>query len=159
MDRIDDNDDLILDLLAKDDTLASTLLYVRYHRVVFNYVNSIVANRESSKDIVQDLFIAIWEKRHSLNFTKPLGRYLFAAAHNKALNHLRDIECSNALLGEIMNWSGHLSNVSAADADLEMTELMVILQNSVIQGRGRDFNGENSTEFQDSKIWKSRKIR
>lgn len=129
--KVDDSDDFILDLLAKDNALACTLLYRRYYRAIFNYVNAMIGNPEPAKDIVQELFVAIWEKRHVLNFTRPLGKYMFAAAHNKALNYLRDAERTHTILGQIVNRSGNGKTSPAADVDLEAQELSALIKTAM----------------------------
>ena len=130
-DHIDDDDDLILDLLAKDDTLASTLLYKRFYVGLYNYVREVVGNPEPAKDIVQELFMAIWEKRHSLNLSKPLGKYLFVAAYHKSLNYLRDHKRENIILGEIINRSGNEPTSPAADVEIEAGELAELIKKAM----------------------------
>lgn len=129
-DKIEDEDDLILDLLAKDDTLASTLLYRRYYLPVYRYIDSIIDDSESTKDVVQELFLAIWEKRHALNLSKPLGKYLFAAAHNKAVNYIRDERRAKILLGQIVFRTGEATSVSA-DGELETEELAAVIKKAI----------------------------
>lgn len=129
-DKIEDEDDLILDLLAKDDTLASTLLYRRYYLPVYRYIDSSIDDSESTKDVVQELFLAIWEKRHALNLSKPLGKYLFAAAHNKAVNYIRDERRAKILLGQIVFRTGEATSVSA-DGELETEELAAVIKKAI----------------------------
>lgn len=130
-DKIEDEDDLILDLLAKDDTLASTLLYRRYYLPVYRYIDSIIDDSESTKDVVQELFLAIWEKRHALNLSKPLGKYLFAAAHNKAVNYIRDERRAKILLAQIVNRTGEATISLPADNELETEELAAVIRKAI----------------------------
>lgn len=130
-DKIDDDDDLILDLLAKDDTLASTLLYKRYYLPVYHYINSIIEDSESTKDVVQELFLAIWEKRHALNLSKPLGRYLFVAAHNKAVNYVRDARRAKSLFGRIETRTDEATTSLSADGELETEELAAVIKKAI----------------------------
>jgi RNA polymerase sigma-70 factor, ECF subfamily len=39
---------------------------------------------------VQDAFIGMWEKRNTIDLSKPVKSYLSTTVRNKCLNHLRD---------------------------------------------------------------------
>jgi RNA polymerase sigma-70 factor (ECF subfamily) len=49
---------------------------------------SLVGEKETAEDIVQEQFIYIWENRKRLGNIKSLKSYLFKAAKNKSINHL-----------------------------------------------------------------------
>ncbi len=123
IDEYNNTDDLILKLLAADDTAACSLLYKCHNKAVYAYVKDFIPDHDAAKDIVQELFTAIWIKRHSLNLVPPLRKYLFRAAHNKAINYDRDSRTRHRLMGEIVNRSGHGRIAPPADSELEAREL------------------------------------
>lgn len=43
-----------------------------------------------AKEIVQDAFVSLWEKRDTIDMDKPVKSYLTMIIHNKCTNHLRD---------------------------------------------------------------------
>ncbi len=45
---------------------------------------------ETAKEIVQDAFISLWEKREIIDMDRPVKAYLTMVIHNKCSNHLRD---------------------------------------------------------------------
>ena len=49
-----------------------------------------VKDQEAAKEIVQDAFVNLWEKRHSIDLSKPVKSYLSTTVRNKCINHLRD---------------------------------------------------------------------
>ncbi|MCX6252534.1 MAG: RNA polymerase sigma-70 factor [Bacteroidetes bacterium] len=49
-----------------------------------------VKDYETSREIVQDAFITLWEKRNSIDIDKPVKSYLSTTVRNKCLNYLRD---------------------------------------------------------------------
>ncbi len=123
IDDLNNTDDLILNLLAADDTAACSLLYKYHYKAVYAYIKDFIPDHDAAKDIVQELFTAIWIKRHSLNLVPPLRKYLFRAAHNKAINYDRDNRTRHRLMGEIVNRSGHGRIAPPADTELEAREL------------------------------------
>lgn len=49
-----------------------------------------VKDMEVSREIVQDAFMSLWEKRHTIDPSKPVKAYVAATVRNKSLNYLRD---------------------------------------------------------------------
>jgi RNA polymerase sigma-70 factor (ECF subfamily) len=123
VDDKNDTDDQILKLLETDNTNAPKLLYTYHYKAVYTYIKDFVPDHDAAKDIIQELFTAIWIKRHSLKLIKPLRSYLFSAAHNKAINYLRDKGRQNRVMGEIVNRSGSGKVAPPADAELQTREL------------------------------------
>lgn len=59
--------------------------YVRLHRFVWGYVKS----KAVAEELVQDLFLSIWENRADLDIEQSLKSYLFRAARNRSIDWLR----------------------------------------------------------------------
>lgn len=62
----------------------------KYFEPLTRYAYLYVKDREQSKEIVQNVFVSLWEKRISLKITSGLTVYLFQTVKNKSLNYLRD---------------------------------------------------------------------
>lgn len=45
---------------------------------------------EAAKEIVQDAFLSLWEKRETIDMERPVKSYLTMIIHNKCTNFLRD---------------------------------------------------------------------
>ena len=60
-----------------------------YYRRLCGVVYAYVGLAETAEEIVQELFLRIWRQRESLEITESLQGYLFRAARNEALNHLK----------------------------------------------------------------------
>lgn len=45
---------------------------------------------ETAKEIVQDAYISLWEKRETIDMSRPVKSYLTMVIHNKCSNYLRD---------------------------------------------------------------------
>jgi RNA polymerase sigma-19 factor, ECF subfamily len=52
-------------------------------------VDTYVHSQAVAEEIVQDLFFVLWMKRESLHVRDSLRGYLFSAARNRALHHVR----------------------------------------------------------------------
>ncbi|MDO3693330.1 RNA polymerase sigma-70 factor [Wenyingzhuangia sp. chi5] len=81
-------DDILFNLLKNDDQLAYTELFERYSVILVNHAYKMLGDRDDANDIVQELFLSIWNKRRDLILTGSLSSYLYKATKNKILNHI-----------------------------------------------------------------------
>src|SRR5690554_1594504 len=82
--------DLICRRLKESDRQAFERLFRLQRNDLLKYVYSIVRNATVSHDLVQDVFVAIWELRQRLDPEQPLKAYLYRMARNRAYRYLRD---------------------------------------------------------------------
>lgn len=61
------------------------------------FVTRYVGSRAVAEELVQDLFLNIWQKRGELVIGNAVPSYLFTAARNRAINHLRRERRTGAL--------------------------------------------------------------
>lgn len=78
---------LIARLRADDQSALRELMQAEYRRVVA-IAQHYVRTPDLARDVAQDVFISLWERRHSLRDDTRLGPYLRRAAHNLALKLL-----------------------------------------------------------------------
>ncbi|MET6998062.1 RNA polymerase sigma factor [Chitinophaga defluvii] len=89
-----EKDDLQLMTLMKADYIpAFNELYERYWENVFDAAFRKTQDIELSKDIVHDIFLAIWDKRTQLQIHKTLGGYLYQSLQNKIIDIKRKEVC------------------------------------------------------------------
>ncbi|MBK7098170.1 MAG: RNA polymerase sigma-70 factor [Sphingobacteriales bacterium] len=79
---------LIHSIVEKEDKPAFEKLFRHYFTQLVNYTHSIIGQKETSEDIVCDLFVNLWHNRKTLHTINKLSYYLYAAAKNRAINHL-----------------------------------------------------------------------
>ena len=64
----------------------------KYYQSLCNYANSILKEMDESEEIVQHLFLTIWEKRADLEINISLKSYLYRAVHNHCLNRIKHLK-------------------------------------------------------------------
>ncbi|WP_162946200.1 RNA polymerase sigma-70 factor [Chitinophaga barathri] len=80
----------LLDRICRnDDAHAFQALYLRYWERLYVDAFHKVHSREDASDLVQDLFVALWEKRGTLQVQTTLATYLHAALKNRILNYFK----------------------------------------------------------------------
>lgn len=77
----------LVPLLKGGDQEAFTEIYDRYNLVLLQHAYNKLRNREEARDIVQETFTNLWEKRRNLEITQNLSGYLYTAVRNQILNH------------------------------------------------------------------------
>lgn len=109
--------------LISGDEQAIDFLFKKYYAEMLRLSYSVLKDREAGKDIVQDILVTIWEKRNTLQFSKPLKAYLFRSVINRSLNYLRDQGKTSILPIEKMKAGSHASSAGASSEKLEEQEL------------------------------------
>ena len=64
-------------------------VYFQYYAALFNTANKILNNRQVAEDVVQEVFLKLWEIRHKLRISSSLRSYLTRAVLNTSLNYLK----------------------------------------------------------------------
>jgi RNA polymerase sigma-70 factor (family 1) len=81
----------ILLQVSKGDEQAFALLFKIYHPILTGYLLAITESEELTQEIVQDVFMKIWNNRSTLNDIDCFKSYLMVAARNHAFNCLKRI--------------------------------------------------------------------
>ncbi|WP_299582325.1 RNA polymerase sigma-70 factor [uncultured Sunxiuqinia sp.] len=74
---------------ALDNYSSFQQLFESYYGRLCAYVFSLTHNHAASEDIVQELFIRLWNDRARISIQENILAYLFRASRNSALNYLR----------------------------------------------------------------------
>jgi RNA polymerase sigma-70 factor (family 1) len=82
-------DQQLLLLLQEDSVLAFNVIYERYSQPLYLYILSKIDTGEASKDVLQDLFTSLWERRHTLSVNESLKSYLYQSARHKIIDIYR----------------------------------------------------------------------
>ncbi|MCX6237425.1 MAG: RNA polymerase sigma-70 factor [Bacteroidia bacterium] len=70
------------------DEQAFELLYRRYFVRLCAFANKFLNDPQSSEEVVQDIFLKLWENRVTIRSDGSGKSFLFQAVHNKSLNLL-----------------------------------------------------------------------
>lgn len=81
-------DSHLLHLINEGNDSGLAELYERYWESIFTYVVKVLKDPQEASDIVQETFIAIWQKRGDLSEIQSLKSYLFSIARYKSLRSI-----------------------------------------------------------------------
>lgn len=66
------------------------LLFKSHYKSLCAFANSFVHDKDTAEEIVQEVFINLWEKKSTIDQGKSVKSYLFTSVKNRCINHIRD---------------------------------------------------------------------
>ncbi|MEX2380654.1 MAG: RNA polymerase sigma-70 factor [Vicingaceae bacterium] len=75
--------------IKQGDIRAYELLFKAYYQALCNFAYTFTEDLSVSEDIVQEIFVKLWEKRSELNIKDSIKSYLFQSTKNACFNHLK----------------------------------------------------------------------
>lgn len=119
----------LLNLIEDDDKGAFTVFYSNNFQKLILVSDRYVKNMHVAEEIVQDMFLKIWEDKRMLLYVNSVKAYLYRSVVNASLNYInrqKNIEKHHLKIAE------HLT-----DDDIEIineqNELIVLLYNEIEQ--------------------------
>ncbi|MVM42056.1 sigma-70 family RNA polymerase sigma factor [Spirosoma sp. HMF3257] len=83
------SDNQLLQLVAQSDQQAYDELYERYFTQLFNYAYEKTSDRFLAQEVVQELFITIWQQRTRIEITGLAKSYIFTTAKHLIIDQYR----------------------------------------------------------------------
>lgn len=109
---------------------AYDILYHRYWRMLYKQAYSRVMDEEAAKDIVQNVFISIWQKRESLTVRTSLEQFLQGAVKFQVLNHFRSERVKQRVIDLAL---AKTALVATEDQDHASREMMEVALDNALQ--------------------------
>ena len=95
------NDQHLILGIKNNDQKAFKLVFKCFYEPLLAYVTTFTMDRQEAKDIVQNSFIILWEKRKKLSDDSSIKNYLFTVAHNLFINQHRKNQFKNKVFIEL----------------------------------------------------------
>ncbi len=122
-----------LDIIKKiriGDQYAFRDLFKNYYSLLVKSAHRYVGDIQIAEDIVEDIFLNIWEKRAQLNISISVKAYLFSMVRNHALNHVKrkKLETADTFYLDII-----IPNNVSADQQVNINELTEHIQKAIAE--------------------------
>jgi RNA polymerase sigma-70 factor (ECF subfamily) len=108
---------------------AFNLLYSRHWEDLYKYAFLILKDKDSCKDVIQDVFVWVWEHRKGLDMQSPKS-YLKTAVKYKIANHIRTGNIRESFFEETVQFNPAQAEPGAAEF-AEANELNHIIRLTV----------------------------
>jgi RNA polymerase sigma-70 factor (family 1) len=75
-------------LMGTGDQDAFTQLFKRYNRLLFVHAHKMLNDREMARDVVQEIFVFVWDNRESMGAKSNFAGFLYSITKNRILDIL-----------------------------------------------------------------------
>lgn len=116
-------------MLGSGDRSALDEIYKRYHGILYSHAYRRFPDREEVRDIVQDIFISLWNNRENLQITTSLPAYLYASVRNRVLNVIRHQKVHETFASSLQDFIDKGENIT--DDKLREKELIRLVEQEV----------------------------
>ena len=122
-------DDELVEKLQKDDQEAFDQIFKRYGDRLFGFALKYLKSKEQTEELVQDVFLKIWERRKKIKKESSLKSYLFTIAYHNMCRIFRKKQIYLKFIEE----SG-TDEQSAIDSEEQMEhKVLLALVNQLIE--------------------------
>lgn len=89
MQDLNPKDEELIVLIKDGDKAAFKILFERHYKSLLATALNLLKDMGSAKDVTQDVFLKLWNKRETLNIPSPPIAYLKRAVINQSLNKIK----------------------------------------------------------------------
>ncbi|MCP2028406.1 RNA polymerase sigma-70 factor (ECF subfamily) [Flavobacterium sp. HSC-32F16] len=120
---------IVLEELQKQNKTVYKNVFDRFYKELVIYAHNFLFDQQASEDVVQEVFISLWENAKNIEIKSSLKAYLFAMVRNRCLNYLKSIKITDDL--NLIDLNSML--VLEDDLDLISEEEKNILYNQILK--------------------------
>jgi len=130
----------LLTALTAGDFNAFSKLYRKYHRMLYFFALNLSKNPHEAEELVQSVFVSVWETRQAVDPLKSFSAYLFSIARNRFYDMLRKRVVENCYADYILYHDNRMYNdLEKQIEDNEINEILNKLLQQVPERRQKIF--------------------
>jgi RNA polymerase sigma-70 factor (ECF subfamily) len=88
-DLISYSDEELMQQIKAENMVAFDALYAKYNKRLYKFAYSILKSSEEAENVIQDVFLNLWENRQKVEKNSSIKYYVFTIAYNSAISVLR----------------------------------------------------------------------
>ncbi len=96
---------VLVENLRRGDKNTFSSLFTVYYSDLVMFANTFLRDIDSSEEVVQDVFLQLWEDHEVLNITTTFKSFLLKIVQNRCLDWLRHIKVKNSHYDLVVNSS------------------------------------------------------
>ncbi len=99
---------ILLNEIRKRNHAVYESLFYEYYPLLTKFAEGYIINRQASEDIVQSLFIYLWENAEKISIQESIKAYFYQSTRNRCLNYLRDLKITDKY--NLLFWEAVVNN-------------------------------------------------
>lgn len=120
----------LLQMMKLNDRDCFAAIYERYEGPLLKYAIRVTQNKEDAADILQEIFVSLWNRRAQIEFNHSLKAWLYQAVRFQAAKYICQNGKKNAFLNEMAQLI-HATNSYSPDIFLEERELAATIRDAI----------------------------
>ncbi|PRD56691.1 RNA polymerase sigma factor [Sphingobacterium gobiense] len=122
--------EILLRLQAGEED-AFRILYERYSRLIYGNIMRFINDESAADDLLQDVFVKVWEHRTSIDPSLSFAAYLFTCSRNMVFNFRRRLKLEIESAIHLADESVQLAE--SVDSILHKKEVHKLIENVISQ--------------------------
>lgn len=118
------DDIALVNKLANDDEVAFEVLFHKYKDKLYSFLIHLGNSASAAEDVLQDVFMKIWDRRTQLGDIDNFNAYLFRMAANQAINLMRRQSREIKILDELKLYTIDENGTAQAMSEKEVQETL-----------------------------------
>ena len=116
----------LIELIRAGNKNAFTQLYDKYWEELINSAFKILNNKDAAQDVVQEVFIELWDKRKNL-FIEKIPPYLHQSVRYSVFRYIR----KSKMIVDNFDFLNNSQSVNTTEEDVDFNELSDMLEASI----------------------------
>ena len=97
----------LLERIQQSDAGAFETLYNQYRHKLYGFILRLTKSPEMTADIVQDVFLKIWEDRARFSHVQSFSHYFQSMVYNRSINLLKRIAFEDEIVNQLSKEAGN----------------------------------------------------
>jgi RNA polymerase sigma-70 factor (family 1) len=93
----------LIEKVKSNDKSAFTVIFTNYYPDLVRFSFTFTRNQQVSEELVQEIFLKLWEDRNSLEIQTSLKSFLLKSVQNSSIDWLRHLNIQNKHASIILN--------------------------------------------------------
>lgn len=119
----------VLRRFKEGDTEAFDMLYRAYSKKLYHFALGLTKDKEVSEDLIQEVFVSLWEKRSQLNPKLNFDNYIFTIVYNAIRKYFRKRSLESKAVDFL--FENAPENLNGADGIYIYNELLELANQSI----------------------------
>jgi len=115
------SDEELMQEMKAGNMFAFDIIYKKYCKRLYKFGYSILKTQEETENLIQDVFLNLWENRHKVEKDSSVKSYVFTIAYNSAISILRKKARETTFIEYLK--SLQVVNEEPSNVELEYNEL------------------------------------
>ena len=104
------------------------MLFKAHFKSLYGYAHTIVKDEMAAEEMVQNVFLKIWEKKGGLNIQSPALAYLYKSVYHESLNYLKHQKVKAAYQAhttyQMKNQADHASKIMLSELEQQINKAL-----------------------------------